>query len=76
MLGVACCLVACCGGLSCLGSPQEAKAMMAMLYLDAIKTYPTIRGMKKIAFNYQQFHADVKALFEQEGWLNEENPFK
>jgi hypothetical protein len=53
-----------------LASPQEAKLMMAELYLEAIKTYPKIRGMKKIAFDHEQFYADVRNLFEKEGWLN------
>lgn len=50
-------------------SPQEAKQMMANLYLEAIKTYPSIRGMKKVKFDHQKFYADVKALFERQGWV-------
>ncbi|TAD96063.1 MAG: hypothetical protein EAZ97_14620 [Bacteroidetes bacterium] len=47
----------------------ETKQMMANLYLESIKTYPKIRGMKKIAFDTERFYNDVKAMFEKEGWL-------
>jgi hypothetical protein len=51
---------------------SECKEMMANLYLESIKTYKNIWGMKKIAFNTDLFYEDVRKLLEKEGWLKKD----
>lgn len=48
---------------------KEAIQMQAQAYLDTILTFPSVKGLKKKPFDYQQFYKDVKALFEKEGWI-------
>ncbi len=48
---------------------KGAIQMQAQAYLDTILTFPSIKGLKKNPFDYQQFYKDVKALFEKEGWI-------
>ncbi|TAE01212.1 MAG: hypothetical protein EAZ97_03640 [Bacteroidetes bacterium] len=48
---------------------EEALQMQAELYLQGIKDIPKIRGMKKVAFDWERFYADAKNLFEKQGWI-------
>ncbi|TAD98941.1 MAG: hypothetical protein EAZ97_09990, partial [Bacteroidetes bacterium] len=48
---------------------EEALQMQAELYLQGIKDIPKIRGMKKIAFDWEHFYSDAKNLFEKQGWI-------
>jgi len=47
--------------------------MQAKLYLQSILEIPTLRGMKKVAFDVQKFYADTQNLFLQKGWLKSKN---
>ncbi|TAE01210.1 MAG: hypothetical protein EAZ97_03630 [Bacteroidetes bacterium] len=51
---------------------EEALQMQAELYLQGIKDIPKIRGMKKIAFDWERFYADAKNLFEKQTWIKKE----
>ncbi len=48
---------------------SEALTMQAEAYLAGILQIPTLRGMKKVAFDNQQFYQDCKTLFENVGWI-------
>ncbi len=48
---------------------SEALTMQAEAYLAGILQIPTLRGMKKVAFDSQQFYQDCKTLFENVGWI-------
>jgi hypothetical protein len=47
----------------------EALTMQAEAYLEGILQIPTLRGMKKVAFDSQKFYQDCKILFENAGWI-------
>jgi hypothetical protein len=47
----------------------EALTMQAEAYLEGILQIPTLRGMKKVAFDSQKFYQDCKILFENAGWV-------
>lgn len=52
----------------------EMLQMMAQLYLEAIKTYPNIRGKVKLSeFDYIRFYEDVEALFVEKGWVEKQH---
>ncbi|TAE02823.1 MAG: hypothetical protein EAZ97_02185 [Bacteroidetes bacterium] len=53
-----------------IASEKEALQMQAELYLQGIKEIPKIRGMKKIAFDYEKFYTDAKLLFQKQGWIS------
>jgi len=48
---------------------QEALALMCESYLEAILTIPSLRGMKKIAFDAQKLHQDLRNMFLEKGFL-------
>jgi hypothetical protein len=50
---------------------SEALTMQAEAYLEGILQISTLRGMKKVAFDSQQFYQDSKTLFENVGWIEE-----
>jgi hypothetical protein len=50
----------------------EALTMQAEAYLEGILQIPTLRGMKKVAFDSQKFYDDCKMLFENVGWIRKE----
>lgn len=52
---------------------EEAYQMQAQLYLQSILEIPTLRGMKKVAFDYQKFYDHAQNLFLKKGWLKTEN---
>lgn len=47
---------------------EQAKQIMANLFLASILTYPKIRGMKKVKFDVQTFYDDVQALIKNAEW--------
>ncbi len=49
----------------------EALTMQAEAYLEGILQIPTLRGMKKVAFDSQKFYQDSKVLFENVGWIKQ-----
>jgi hypothetical protein len=50
----------------------EALTMQAEAHLEGILQIPTLRGMKKVAFDSQKFYDDCKTLFENVGWIKKE----
>lgn len=53
-----------------VATEKETLQMMAQLYLDAIKMYPTIRGKVRLEeFDYEVFYVDVRTLFVAQGWV-------
>jgi len=51
-------------------SDKEALNLMCQSYLDAILTIPSLRGMKKVLFDAQKLHDDLKNLFLEKGFLS------
>jgi len=51
-------------------NPQDALALMCQSYLDAINSIPSLRGMKKVHFDTQKLHQDLRRLFVEKGFLN------
>jgi len=50
---------------------KQALALLCQTYLDAILNIPTLKGMKKIHFETQKLHKDLKQLFSEKGFLGE-----
>jgi len=50
-------------------SQKEALQLLCETYLDAILTIPSLRGMKKIAFDAQKLHNNLRVLFLEKGFL-------
>ena len=51
-------------------NPQDALALMCQSYLDAINSIPSLRGMKKVHFDTQKLHEDLRRIFVEKGFLN------
>jgi hypothetical protein len=48
---------------------KEALRLMCESYLNEILMIPTLKGMKKVFFDAQKLHEDLKMLFEEKHWI-------
>ncbi len=48
---------------------KEALRLMCQTYLDTLRIIPTLRGMKKVAFDVTKLCTDLTALFSEKHWI-------